>query len=87
MTLVLIIIASWILILSVIVGLCLSAHQGDLQQLNDTPAHPASDPIAAASISPRITAQPSRRAYPCKPTGFPSGATRYAAGVTSSAKG
>lgn len=34
MVLLLIIIASWILVLSVVVGLCLSARQGDHQQLN-----------------------------------------------------
>ena len=97
MVLALIIIASWILILSVIVGLCLSARQGDLQERGATPAYatsnlaeaslrPASDPAAPASIAPRITAaapviapritaQPSRRAYPCNPAGFPSSAT------------
>jgi hypothetical protein len=86
MVLALIIIASWILILSVIVGLYLSARQGDLQERGSVPVYatsnlaepslrPASDPAAPALIPPRITAQPSRRAYPCNPAGFPSSAT------------
>jgi hypothetical protein len=79
-----IIIASWILILSVVVGLCLSARQGDHQLLMDTPAHPASELTAPSLISPRTTAeptmiparitaqsaQPATRAYPCNPFGI-----------------
>jgi hypothetical protein len=97
MVLALIIIASWILTLSVIVGLCLSARQGDLRERGAASAYttsnlakasllPASEPAAPASIPPRITTappvisrritvQPSRRAYPCNPAGFPSSAT------------
>ncbi len=69
MVLALIIIASWILILSVIVGLCLSARQGDLQERGAAPAYATSN-LAEPSLRP---AQPSRRAYPCNP-GFPSSA-------------
>jgi hypothetical protein len=69
-----IIIASWILVLSVIAGLCLSARQGDLQQRETAPAYPAGDPIAAPVISASIAARSSRRAYPCNP-GLTSGAT------------
>jgi hypothetical protein len=76
MTLVLIIIASWTLILSVIVGLCLSARQGDLQEWRASPAYATSSP-AEPSI-PQITAQPSRRLYPCNPAGI---------GITTGAKG
>lgn len=71
MVLALIIISSWILILSVIVGLCLSAHQGDLQERGAAPAYATSN-LAEASLRP---AQSSRRAYPCNPAGFPSSAT------------
>jgi hypothetical protein len=66
---------SWILILSVIVGLCRSAHQGDLQQLKDAPAHHASDPTSPSLLSPQITTQPGRRVYPCNPAGITSSAT------------
>ncbi len=51
MVLALIIIAFWILILAAVVGLCSSAHQGDLAQLKDAP-HPASDPILALASLP-----------------------------------
>ena len=73
MTLLLIIIASWTLILSVIVGLCLSARRGDLEA---SPAYATSSPIEPSI--PRITAQPSRRLYPCNPAGI---------GITTGAKG
>jgi len=68
-----IIIASWILVLSVIAGLCLSARHGDLHQRETTPAYPATDPIAAPVISAPI-ARSSRPTYPCNP-GLTSSAT------------
>jgi len=37
---IIIITASWILILAVIAGLCLSARRGDLQQLSTAPEEP-----------------------------------------------
>lgn len=49
MVLPLIIIASWILILSVIVGLCMSARQGDLQQ-----SEQASAAESAASMALQV---------------------------------
>jgi hypothetical protein len=70
-----IITASWILILSVIAGLCLNARRGDLQQLSTTPAQPTSERIETPAIAARITAQstqPATRAYPCNPAGFTS---------------
>jgi hypothetical protein len=51
MVLALIIIASWILTLSVIVGLCLSARQGDLQQLETAPSHHANDSHRTADLA------------------------------------
>jgi len=66
----LIITASWILILSVIAGLCLNARRGDLQQLSAAPAKPTSERIESSVISARITAQsaqPATRVYPCDP--------------------
>jgi hypothetical protein len=73
-----IVIASWILILSVTVGLCLNARRGDLQQLSATPAEPTSERIEAPVITARITAQsaqPATRAYPCNPLGITGSAT------------
>ena len=70
-----IITASWILILSVIAGLCLNARRGDLQQLSTTPAQPTSERIETPAIAARITAQstqPATRAYPCNPAGITS---------------
>ncbi len=69
------IIVSWVLVLSVVVGLCLSARQGDLQQQQAAPAYATSDLIEPSVISPRITAPPGRHAYPCNPAGFTSSAT------------
>ena len=54
----LIIVASWILVLAVVAGLCFSARQGDLEQLRGVPADPASDPFESAPVSLRITAVP-----------------------------
>jgi hypothetical protein len=48
-------VALWILILSLLIGVCLSARQGDLQQqqLNVAPVHPVSyDPIGPPATSP-----------------------------------
>lgn len=59
--LIVIIIASWLLILFVVAGLCLGAHQGDLQQMEAAPVHPASDLTEPSVTSPQITVQPSRR--------------------------
>jgi hypothetical protein len=70
-----IITASWILILSVITGLCLNARRGDLQQLSAAPAEPTSERIEAPAIAARITAQSTQsatRVYPCNPAGFTS---------------
>jgi hypothetical protein len=67
-----IITASWILILSVIAGLCLSARRGDLQQLSAAaaPAEPTSERTGAAAIPAHITAQSAEsttRVYRCNP--------------------
>jgi hypothetical protein len=69
-----IVIASWILILSMVLGLCLSARQGDRQQLSVAPADLASDEIEPPMISASITVRPGmdsapsgRRLYPCDP--------------------
>ncbi len=73
-----IITASWILILAVIAGLCLSARRGDLQQLSAAPEEPTNERIEAPAISARIaaqSAQPARRVYPCNPLGIITGAT------------
>jgi hypothetical protein len=73
-----IITASWILILSVIAGLCLNARRGDLQQLSTTPAQPTSERIEAPATAARITAQstqPATRAHPCNPFGITGSAT------------
>jgi hypothetical protein len=81
MALALLIIALWILILSTVVCLCLSARQGDLLQREVTqrretaPACPTDDPIEPSVISLRITAQPGRRVYPCDPAGLTGSAT------------
>jgi hypothetical protein len=55
-----IVIASWILILSMVLGLCLSARQGDRQQLSVAPADLASDQIEPPMISTPITVEPAR---------------------------
>jgi hypothetical protein len=76
-------IAIWILILSLLIGVCLSARQGDLQQqqqLKVASAHPASDdPIGPPATSSRIgsiTAQPpGTHAHPPNPTVLTSGVT------------
>jgi hypothetical protein len=76
--LIIIITSSWILILAVIAGLCLSARRGDLQQLSAAAAEPTSGRIEAPVISARITAQsaqPARRVYPCNPLGITGSAT------------
>jgi|GEM_PF-4316587 len=73
-----IITASWILILTLIAGLCLSARRGDLQQLSAAPEEPTSELIEAPAISAWITAQsaqPARRVYPCNPLGITGSAT------------
>jgi hypothetical protein len=73
-----IITTSWILILSVIAGLCLNARRGDLQQLSATPAEPMSERIEAPAIAARITdqpAQPATHVYPCNPFGIAGSAT------------
>ena len=75
MILLLIIIASWILILSVVAGLCMSARQGDLQQRDRAPVHLAGDPIATPVISAPIAARSGRRVYPCDPLGITGSAT------------
>jgi hypothetical protein len=73
-----IITASWILILSVIAGLCSNARRGDLQQLSTTPADPTSECIKAPVIAARITdqsAQPATHVYPYNPFGIAGSAT------------
>ena len=73
-----IITTSWILILSVIASLCLSARRGDLQQLSAATVEPMSERIDAAAISAQITAQsaqPATHAYPCNPFGIAGSAT------------
>jgi hypothetical protein len=73
-----IIIASWILILSVIAGLCMNARRGDLQQMGAAATEPMSELIEAPVISARITAQsaqPATRVYPCNPLGITGSAT------------
>jgi hypothetical protein len=70
--------SSWILILSVIAGLCLSARRGDLQQLSATAVEPTSERIEAPAISAQITAhsaQPATHVYPCNPFGIAGSAT------------
>ncbi len=54
----LIIVASWIFVLAVVVGLCLSARRGDLEQLRGAHADPASEPFESALVSHRISAEP-----------------------------
>jgi hypothetical protein len=71
----LIVIASWILILFVIAGLCLNARRGDLQLVSTAPAEPTSERIEPPAIVARITAQSTQsatRVYPCNPAGFTS---------------
>jgi hypothetical protein len=67
MALPLIIAAFWILVLSLVLAACVSARQGDLQQLKDASTHTTSDTIEPPASSPRIAAQPGTRVYPCNP--------------------
>ena len=66
------IIASWILGLALVAGLCLAAHRGDLQQQGAPPARPASGlegllgGAALATVHPRES-YPRGSAYPCNP--------------------
>ena len=70
MILALLIITAWMLILSLVLAVCLSARQGDRQQLKQ--AHPISERDEAPVI---ITAHPGRHAHPRDPAGLTTSAT------------
>ena len=70
---------TWLLTLSLIAALCLSARQGDLQQLDEATATPrAINPLESPLFSTRITAQQGRRAHPCEHVGITARAGRQA---------
>jgi hypothetical protein len=58
MLLPLIIIASWIVVLSAVVGVCVSARRGDTQQLANAPAQPANNQQPQQTTWPASSPQP-----------------------------
>ena len=72
MTLVLIIIASWLLALSLIVALCLSARRGDLQQLDPSTGFLVSDLRPAKRANSSVNAQTKTPVIARRSSGKPS---------------
>jgi hypothetical protein len=54
----LVILASWILVLAIVAGLCLSARRGDLEQLGGASADPASESLEPALVSLQLSTEP-----------------------------
>ena len=61
------IIPTWILILSLITGLCLAARVGDHEEQRESPPRSTSDRPEAAVVPLQTAAPTARTSYPCNP--------------------